>query len=79
MAATTPNKKIQTGDEKHVETGDEKHLETGEEKHVSPGQSEIELESNAINKTALLRKLDLRLLPPVSLLYLLSFLDRSNG
>jgi hypothetical protein len=27
----------------------------------------------------LLRKLDLRLLPAVSILYLLSFLDRSNG
>lgn len=32
-----------------------------------------------INEKALLRKLDLRLLPPVTLLYLLSFLDRSNG
>ena len=28
---------------------------------------------------ALLRKLDLRLLPALTLLYLLSFLDRSNG
>ena len=28
---------------------------------------------------ALLRKLDLRLLPILTLLYLLSFLDRSNG
>ena len=32
-----------------------------------------------INEKALLRKLDLRLLPPLTLLYLLSFLDRSNG
>lgn len=32
-----------------------------------------------INEKKLLRKLDLRLLPAVSLLYLLSFLDRSNG
>ncbi|KAE9965489.1 hypothetical protein EG328_009602 [Venturia inaequalis] len=31
-----------------------------------------------INETSLLRKLDLKLLPPLSLLYLLSFLDRSN-
>lgn len=32
-----------------------------------------------INEKKLLRKLDLKLLPPLSLLYLLSFLDRSNG
>lgn len=31
-----------------------------------------------INDKALLRKLDLKLLPPLTLLYLLSFLDRSN-
>lgn len=32
-----------------------------------------------VNEKRLLRKLDLRLLPGVSILYLLSFLDRSNG
>lgn len=32
-----------------------------------------------VNESRLLRKLDLRLLPAVSILYLLSFLDRSNG
>lgn len=32
-----------------------------------------------INEKKLLRKMDLRLLPPVTLLYLFSFLDRSNG
>ena len=32
-----------------------------------------------VNEKKLLRKLDLRLLPAVSILYLLSFLDRSNG
>lgn len=31
-----------------------------------------------INEKALLRRLDLKLLPPLTLLYLLSFLDRSN-
>ncbi|KAI9043146.1 MFS general substrate transporter [Aspergillus affinis] len=31
-----------------------------------------------INEKALLRKLDIRLLPPLTILYLLSFLDRSN-
>jgi len=37
------------------------------------------LAEGAINEKRLLRKLDLRLLPAVSVLYLLSFLDRSNG
>jgi hypothetical protein len=32
-----------------------------------------------IDEKRLLRKLDIRLLPAVSILYLLSFLDRSNG
>jgi hypothetical protein len=35
--------------------------------------------SSPVNEKALLRKLDLRLLPAVGVLYLLSFLDRSNG
>ena len=34
---------------------------------------------SGINERALLRKLDRTLLPAVTLLYLLSFLDRSNG
>jgi hypothetical protein len=33
----------------------------------------------SVNEKGLLRKMDLRLLPAVSILYLLSFLDRSNG
>jgi hypothetical protein len=37
------------------------------------------LAQGAINEKNLLGKLDLRLLPAVSILYLLSFLDRSNG
>lgn len=36
-------------------------------------------ETTAINEKTLLRKIDLKLLPPLTLLYLLSFLDRSNG
>jgi hypothetical protein len=35
-------------------------------------------EAGTINEKALLRKLDARLLPAVGILYLLSFLDRSN-
>ena len=34
---------------------------------------------HGINEKSLLRKLDSKLLPAVTLLYLLSFLDRSNG
>ena len=37
-----------------------------------------DIESTGVNEKALLRKLDWRLLPAVSVLYLLSFLDRSN-
>jgi hypothetical protein len=35
-------------------------------------------ESYGINEKSFLRRLDLKLLPPLSFLYLLSFLDRSN-
>lgn len=52
----------------------EKHdVPTGTESDAS-GSSSFE----GINEKALLRKLDYRLLPPLTLLYLLSFLDRSN-
>ncbi|KAF3065913.1 High-affinity nicotinic acid transporter [Daldinia childiae] len=42
------------------------------------GASDSEITVSGINERALLRKLDLRLLPAVGILYLLSFLDRSN-
>lgn len=41
--------------------------------------SDSETAGSKINERALLRKLDMRLLPAVGILYLLSFLDRSNG
>jgi hypothetical protein len=41
--------------------------------------SDAEVGTGSIDEGRLLRKLDLRLLPAVSVLYLLSFLDRSNG
>jgi len=41
--------------------------------------SDVEIVPGTINEKKLLRTLDLRLLPAVSILYLLSFLDRSNG
>ena len=56
----------------------EKNLEK-----VSPTPSNSDVDaleaSTGINEKKLLRKLDLKLLPPLTLLYLLSFLDRSNG
>ena len=46
----------------------------------SPSPSNDGLEAVVgIHEKKLLRKLDLTLLPAVTLLYLLSFLDRSNG
>lgn len=46
---------------------------------TSLSTSSIENRDGGINEKALLRKLDLRLLPALTVLYLLSFLDRSNG
>jgi hypothetical protein len=53
----------------------------GGNKVVSPSDSGEEgiVDVSGINEKSLLRKLDWKLLPPLSLLYLLSFLDRSNG
>ncbi|KAB8232409.1 allantoate permease family MFS transporter [Aspergillus alliaceus] len=45
---------------------------------ASPTSSTLANEHDSINEKALLRKLDMRLLPPLTILYLLSFLDRSN-
>jgi hypothetical protein len=45
----------------------------------SPVASDTEAAGSKINEKALLRKIDGRLLPAVGVLYLLSFLDRSNG
>ncbi|PYH48311.1 MFS transporter [Aspergillus saccharolyticus JOP 1030-1] len=45
----------------------------------APRSSDSSIAEHAgINEKALLRKLDYRLLPPLTVLYLLSFLDRSN-
>ncbi|KAH6611729.1 major facilitator superfamily domain-containing protein [Chaetomium sp. MPI-SDFR-AT-0129] len=49
-----------------------------EELEPSSGSDIAVVESGAINEKALLRKLDWRLMPAVGILYLLSFLDRSN-
>lgn len=44
----------------------------------SSGSENEEAENAGISEKSILRKLDLRLLPAVGVLYLLSFLDRSN-
>ena len=49
------------------------------EGQTNDGGSYMEPESQSINEKALLRKLDMRILPGLTILYLLSFLDRSNG
>lgn len=60
-------------------------MATEDEKKSIPPPSEnsqtvaVDEESKSINERALIRKLDLRLLPAVTILYLLSFLDRANG
>ena len=47
---------------------------------ASGSRSELDDSTVAdISERALLRKLDVKLLPAVGILYLLSFLDRSNG
>ena len=56
----------------------EKPVVDEQEPDRSPSESEAD-EGSAVNEVALLRKLDRRLLPAVGILYLLSFLDRSNG
>jgi hypothetical protein len=52
-----------------------------DDSNKTPSLSDDEAFTNptGINEKTLLRRLDLKLLPPLSLLYLLSFLDRSNS
>lgn len=56
------------------------HGKEREDKTVSPGSvSDNEnVGALSISEKVLLRKIDFRLLPAVGILYLLSFLDRSN-
>lgn len=51
---------------------------TGAPGDSASSDSDVEVASGTIDEKRLLRILDLRLLPAVSILYLLSFLDRSN-
>lgn len=54
--------------------------EKGKENNVNTNSDSSDEEiTSGINEKSLLRKIDLHILPAVSVLYLLSFLDRSNG
>ena len=54
---------------------------TGNQSSEAPSLVSDETYTNpeGISEKKILRKLDLKLLPPLTLLYLLSFLDRSNS
>ncbi|KAL4934577.1 allantoate permease family MFS transporter [Aspergillus undulatus] len=63
-------------DEKEVKGSE---LGSASEKYDSPPvASSVASDYADINEKSLLRKLDYKLLPPLTILYLLSFLDRSN-
>ena len=55
-----------------------KQVDSTEDELAGSGSSSL-ASKYGINQKKLTAKLDFRLLPPVVLLYLLSFLDRSNG
>ncbi|KAJ7130834.1 major facilitator superfamily domain-containing protein [Mycena crocata] len=52
--------------------------EVSYDEDVSPSREASDVEITAVSEAKILRKLDVHLLPFVSLLYLLSFLDRAN-
>lgn len=57
--------------------GDVSPPEHYEEKHIGTVDTQ-QLESSSVNEKAVVRKIDYHLVPWLSLLYLLSFLDRTN-
>ena len=65
----------QQQDDNNSANFNEKIIEQG----LSAPYGEVEDSDNFSRDKALLRKLDWKLLPALTLLYLLSFLDRSNG
>ncbi|KAK4038879.1 major facilitator superfamily domain-containing protein [Parachaetomium inaequale] len=75
MAAEPTSKTLPTEDGPVVDDLDKKPKDESD----PPSGSELEdTEADAVDEKALLRKIDWRLLPAVGILYLLSFLDRSN-
>ena len=77
MAQSEPSAKLGAGQDTDVSgvLGDKKTELDG----PSGSTSETDdIDTSSVNEKALLRKIDWRLLPAVGILYLLSFLDRSN-
>ncbi|KAM3080760.1 hypothetical protein ACMFMG_005690 [Clarireedia jacksonii] len=68
-------------EQKQVQDLEKSQLDHGNDQqggNSSDASSELYANPTAINEKALVRKIDWKLLPPLTLLYLLSFLDRSN-
>lgn len=63
--------------ETNVDYQHDKEPENQTASHGSASEND-EVGAGTVSERALLRKLDWRLLPAVGILYLLSFLDRSN-
>lgn len=68
MASQAENEKVALEQQGHGSGGEDSLV--SDESFANP---------TGIDEKSLVRKLDLKLLPPLTLLYLLSFLDRSNG
>jgi len=67
-----------TVDGQAVSELDSKRKDESDPVSAASGSETDEIEDGGVNEKALLRKIDWRLLPAVGILYLLSFLDRSN-
>ena len=74
---TTPvqDEGLFTANEKSTPIGDKVNYST---KHHDPNWDGTDVDFSHIDEKKVLRKMDIRLLPMLALLYLLSFLDRGN-
>jgi len=82
MAPPAPNESLAVDEKRAEENENENENEKSDVlKTTSPSLTSLSSDPilDGISEKALLRKLDYKLLPPLTLLYLLSFLDRSNG
>jgi hypothetical protein len=75
-ASALPEEQKQAQDLEKSQLADGKDQQGG---NSSDASSELYANPTGIDEKALIRKIDWKLLPPLTLLYLLSFLDRSNG
>jgi len=74
MATTNPTSHNRDPEKTALE-----NQELGNDNNDALSSNESIANPTGINEKALIRKLDLKLLPALTLLYLLSFLDRSNS